>query len=446
VSNSRPTRAGCALAGKRSAQPSADGGGVRRVRPDRGATQYAGVAPDTRSAGMANGRSFMIDNRSLVGSIYSRDLAGLRFRDFSSIRSHGLLSSGAARLISPRFLLRSTLEHSMPNVSSSVGRVPTSDIKSTLRPIALAVQADLHEIGHDIALSQALELIAASFGFYKFQLMLRSNPQIQTSRSDSNEFSQFRPESVEARAIKLLAVDPIRAMRISALVVGRMRESGLVINALEAFFRDDDSSRTILSALASGGNGYELVNATTAMHSGQIAPLSAATPLVAPLPDRNGRLALWHGVLEFFNTSDVRLWRSPDTSLANNLEASRRDVFYPSPLGIGPEAKFGGTAELGLGFSLVTDEPFVNRAGVHTRSYSTWTPQWTYRSERGWWVEWHGSGWIHDPSKTGGLRSRPLPVNAADLPGVKLCPTCRQIYADGEGGALAHRSDADCPS
>lgn len=327
----------------------------------------------------------------------------------------------------------------MRNASSSGSRVPTSDVKTILRPIADRVQSDLNELGHEVTLSQSLELIASSFGFYKFQLMLRSQPRLHKQQKDSTEFSQFRPESVEARATKLLQTDSFRAMRLSALVVNRMRESGLGIDALEAFLRGDDSGRTVLSALGAGYDKFQVVNATVAMHVGLVPRLPADAPLVAPRPAHLGRVGLWAGVLRQLEEGNTHLWWWPVAGEANNISFSARDVYRPSPLGFGPDYKYGGTAELGFGFSLISEQPHVNRFGVRGTSYSIWTPQRHYRPDRGWWIEWHSDGWIHDPSQPGGLRRARLPFDIASLPVVSFCPVCRQIFAEGESGALAHQ-------
>lgn len=327
----------------------------------------------------------------------------------------------------------------MRSESRTGGYVPMPDIKTVLHPLATAVQADLKSLGHDLVMSQALELVAASFGFYSYKLMLRSNPRLHTPRQVSTEFSQFRPASVEERAKRLLEVDDLRAMRISALVTSRMRESGLGIHTLDAFLRNDESARSILSALGSGYKHFELVNATTAMHVGLIPKLASDAPLIAPVPGVHGRLGSWADVIQALAKRDVRLWRWPDPSCGNNVILAEQDVYRPSPLGVGPGNKYSGSAELGLGLSLVTEESYTNRSGVRGMGYTLWTPLHNFRSDGGWHTEWNSDGWLHDPSQPERLRGRLMPTEVSGLPVARYCPECRQIFVEGEVGALAHR-------
>lgn len=329
----------------------------------------------------------------------------------------------------------------MRSESSSGGSLPCPEIKATLRPLATAVQAELRALGHDIAVSQALELVAASFGFYKFQTMLRSRPQLHMPRRESSEFSQFRPESIEARAATLLSVDGLRAMRLSALVTHIMRESGLAINALEAFLRSDDSTRTVLSALGSNHEKYEVVNATVAMHVGLIPLHPADTPLTVPQPDHLGRLGVWTGIVQALEAGEFHLWRWPASkSPSDALGAAFLDVYRPSPLGIGPDYKFGGSAELGLGFSLISEQHRVARFGGRVEGFSIWTPVHHYRRASGWHTQWLSGGSIFDPSMPERLRGHRPEVEVGKLPIVRVCSECGQIFAEGEAGALAHRA------
>jgi len=325
--------------------------------------------------------------------------------------------------------------------SLSGSRTPTSDIKSTLRPIADLVQADLKQAGHEVVTSRVLEMVAAAFGFYKFELMLRSQPvlQIHTPAANHGEFSQLRPESVQSRATELLKVDQWTAMRIASVVIDRVRKSGLTINALEAYIRQGDATETILGALGSGADGFSPVNATVAMRAGLIRSLPADAPLIMPKPDRLGRLGGWADIAKALIERDVRVWQWPDVAAGDISRLSVRDAYLHSPLNIDPQNKFGGAAEMGLGFTLISVEPYLRGAIRVGTSHSLWTPVRDCRQDANWRTLWHSGGWIHDPSKPERFRGYSLAAEVSDLPVASFCKVCRQIFADGVTGALAHR-------
>ena len=371
------------------------------------------------------------------------DQAGLAFRPLlKELPSHLVTHQQRGVLTGPLNAVLSFLEFTMRHALDSGSRASAPDIKTLLRPLADLVRADLLARGRDIRQSQVLELLAAAFGFHSYKVMLSKGPRIVKASgvSGSAEFSQYRPGAIEARAKSMLEMDHWAAIGTASLVIERLRASGLLVDSLEAHLRGDADGQAILSALASGHHEYNVINATVAVRAGLLAAPDMAGGLVVPYPNERGRIGQWSDILEALERSDVRIWWWPDSNAGKELVYPTLDVYRPMPLTYPRDSKFGGSAELGLGFTFVAQEPFELRGQPHGFSVSMWTPWMDCRSDGVWRTNWHRTGFIGDPTHRDPYRRRTLPVDVSTLPRAKMCQQCRQIHVAGGSGFLAHQA------
>lgn len=333
----------------------------------------------------------------------------------------------------------------MRHALDSGGRAPAPDVKALLRPLADRVQADLVARGQSVHLSQALELLAAAFGFHSYKVLLSKAPRFRkvSTANISAEFSQYRPASIEARAISMLGVDRWAAISAAASVTEHLRASGLLIDSLDAHLRHDADGDAILSALAAGFEEYTPVNATTAIRAGLIPVPDMARALVVPPPNERGRIGVWTDIVSALEVSDVRIWWWPEPDFGNGLQIPSLDVYHPTPLTNPIDTQFGGSAELGFGFTFVAQEPFKGRGLPHGMSVTMWIPYLNRNGNGAWRTAWNRTGFIGDPSHRDPYRSRTLPVDVSTFPRVKMCQQCRQIYVEGGAGFLAHQPHGD---
>lgn len=335
----------------------------------------------------------------------------------------------------------SFMEFTMPHALDSGSRASAPDIKSLLHPLADLVRADMLSRGQAIIKSQALELVAAAFGFYSYKILVSKKPRFvgRAGLQDPAEFVQYRPGSIQARAMSMLDMDYWGAIGAASLVTDHLRASGLLIDSLEAYVRGDVEGHAILSALAAGHDEYMPVNATTAIHAGLLPAPDMTSALVVPQPNAWGRIGFWDGIVKALDVSDVRIWWWPDPNVCNGLGFPTLDVYRPTPLIHLHDSKFGGSAELGMGFTFVVEEPSVLRGQPPGISVSMWMPWLNCRSDGTWHTNWEQAGFISDPTHRDPYRSRTLPVDVSMLPRVKMCKQCRQIYVEDGSGFLAHQ-------
>ncbi len=328
----------------------------------------------------------------------------------------------------------------MRHALDSGSHAPAPDIKPLLRPLADLVRADLLARVPGIRESQVLELLAAAFGFHSYKVMLSKRPRLEKASGapDSAEFSQYRPGAIEARARSMLGMDHWAAIGTASLVIERLRASGLLIHSLEAHLRGDADGQAILSALASGHDEYNVVNATVAVRAGLLAAPDVSGGLVVPYPNERGRIGEWSDIVEALERSDVRIWWWPDPDVGNGLRFPTFDIYRPASLTQPRDSKNGASAELGMGFTFVAQEPFALRGQPRGISVSMWTPWMNCRGGGIWRTNWHRTGFISDPVHRDPNRRRTLPVDVSTLPRVKMCQQCRQIYVEGGSGFLAH--------
>lgn len=227
-------------------------------------------------------------------------------------------------------------------------------------------------------------------------------------------------------------------MTIGAAVVHHMRASGLVVDTLEAYRRDDGAGHTILSALAADHTLYPPVNATVAIRAGLIPP--PPTILTLRKPDQLGRMGSGEALLlEAMQKGNLYVLRSPSPEIGTEAAMSSTDEFKGLPLSRVEAKDWDNAAALGFGFTLVQKEDMVLRTGP-AKSFTFHTPVVRRRKAGGWNSEWRSNGYIIDGTDRRRRFGLPERVHIAvdQLNVARFCQKCRQIYADGELDCLAH--------
>lgn len=318
--------------------------------------------------------------------------------------------------------------------------------KSPLYSLASKLVDQFSKSGLVLTRQSCHQLLHAGIGSVSPEVASNKNIPIYTCRYP--ETRQYNLYATIKRAEKCLGVGYFQAVGIAEEIIESLRSAGVGVNQVQLLLDPSFSPAVKKQAFKALRKNLELNDDGV-----ELEPMTATLAIASkklPRPDItwDSRLSLAAAypprgpsdLVELVTSTECYLWAFPP---ADNRETSQAtiDRYFASPL--------GGTAELGMGFSIITagwvrpkhfrqrDQPYDTFT-----QYGVYSPMWSCRvSNTSTSPTWYLGNILYSSIRDGAPWSSDrlsdlLPNGLASLPRLRGCHTCRMLFIDEASSEL----------